>query len=111
MDDRHCILRPSTSTFGILLLTNLCRLGSYHPVFIVQRLRSDTTIRVSFDRPDGLRVCNSLHDTTGSSSTGVTSLERVGVTALSEIIGTGVNDDGSANDGLSTEQGDVLVCG
>jgi hypothetical protein len=45
-----------------------------------------------------------LHDTTGSSSTGVTSLQRVGVSTLSEIISTGVNDDSSA------KEGDVLVC-
>jgi hypothetical protein len=51
-----------------------------------------------------------LHDTTGSSSTGVTSLQRVGVSTLSEIIGTGVNNNSSANDGLGAKEGDVLVC-
>ena len=50
-----------------------------------------------------------LHDTTGSSSTGVTGLERIGVTSLTKIILTGVNNNGSANDGLGTEEGDVLV--
>jgi hypothetical protein len=50
------------------------------------------------------------HDTTGSSSTGVTSLERVGVSTLTEIILAGVYDNGSANDGLRTEEGNVLVC-
>jgi len=50
-----------------------------------------------------------LHDTTGGSSTGVTGLERVGVTSLTEIILTGVNNNGSANDGLGTEERDVLV--
>ena len=50
------------------------------------------------------------HDTTGSSSTGVTSLQRVGVSTLSEIIGTGVYNDSSANDGLGAKEGDVLVC-
>ena len=49
------------------------------------------------------------HDTTGSSSTGVTSLQGVGVSNLSEIIGTGVNNDSSANDRLGAEEGDVLV--
>jgi hypothetical protein len=51
-----------------------------------------------------------LHDTTGSSSTGVTSLQRVGVSTLSEIISTGVNNNSSANDGLGAKEGDVLVC-
>jgi uncharacterized protein YunC (DUF1805 family) len=53
---------------------------------------------------------NDSHDTTGSSSTGVTSLQRVGVSTLSEIINTGVNDNSSANDGLGAKEGDVLVC-
>jgi hypothetical protein len=51
-----------------------------------------------------------LHDTTGGSSTGVTSLQRVGVSTLSEIINTGVNNNSSANDRLGAKEGDVLVC-
>ena len=50
-----------------------------------------------------------LHNTTCSSSTGVTGLQGVGVSTLSEIIGTGVNNDSSANDRLGAEEGDVLV--
>jgi hypothetical protein len=53
---------------------------------------------------------NDSHDTTGSSSTGVTSLQRVGVSTLSKIISTGVNDNSSADDGLGAKEGDVLVC-
>ena len=55
------------------------------------------------------RDLDHLHDTTGGSSTGVTGLERIGVTSLTEIILTGVNNNGSANDGLGAEEGDVLV--
>lgn len=54
-------------------------------------------------------MASDLHDTTGSSSTGVTSLQRVGVSTLSEIIDTGVNDNSSADDGLGAKEGDVLV--
>jgi hypothetical protein len=32
------------------------------------------------------------------------------VSTLSEIIGTGVNNNSSANDGLGAKEGDVLVC-
>lgn len=49
------------------------------------------------------------HDTAGGSGTSVTSLERVRVTALAEVIDTVVDNDGSADDGLGTEEGDVLV--
>lgn len=49
------------------------------------------------------------HDTAGSSGTGITSLERIGVTSLSEIISSVVDNDGSANDGLGAKEGNVLV--
>lgn len=51
-----------------------------------------------------------LHDTAGSTGTGVTSLEGLGVAALSEIVSTGVDDDGSANDGVRAKEGEALVC-
>jgi hypothetical protein len=65
------------------------------------RLLSETTV-TSVRALEPSRLVN-LHDTTGSSSTGVTSLERVGVSTLSKIILAGVNNDGSANNGLRTE--------
>lgn len=40
----------------------------------------------------------------------VTGLQRVGVTALAEVILAGVNDDGTAEDRVGAEQGNVLVC-
>jgi hypothetical protein len=75
----------------------------------IERLLSETTVIVSI-RASRLSLLKYSHDTTGSSSTGVTSLERVGVSTLTEIILAGVYDNGSANDGLGTEEGNVLVC-
>ena len=49
------------------------------------------------------------HNTTSSSATRITSLERIGVTALTEIIGTLMNDNSSANNGMSAEKRNVLV--
>lgn len=57
-----------------------------------------------------IEQCRHSHDTAGSSATGVTSLERVGVAALAEIVSTGVDDNGSANDGLGAKERNVLVC-
>jgi len=52
---------------------------------------------------------NNSHDTASSSATGVTSLERVGVTTLTVVVGTLVDNERSANDGLRAEEGDELV--
>lgn len=40
----------------------------------------------------------------------ITSLQTLLVSSLSEIIGTTVNDDGSADDGLRADEGDDGVC-
>ena len=39
----------------------------------------------------------------------VTGLQRVLVATLAEVIGTGVNNDGTTKDRVRTEEGDVLV--
>lgn len=49
------------------------------------------------------------HDTASGTSTGVTSLERVGVTAFTKVVGTLVDDDGAANDARGAKERDVLV--
>lgn len=49
------------------------------------------------------------NNTTSWSTTGVTSLEGVWVTTLTEVIGTGVNDNGSTEDRSWTEQLDQVV--
>lgn len=49
------------------------------------------------------------HDTTGSPGAGVTSLEGIGVSTLTEIVGSVVNDNSSANDGLGAKERNVLV--
>lgn len=51
-----------------------------------------------------------LHDTASSTAASVASLERVGVTALAQVVGARVDNDRSANDGLGADEGDVLVC-
>lgn len=53
---------------------------------------------------------NDSHDTTSGSSTGVTGLQRVGVTTGTEIVSSGVNDHGSADDGVWADERNVLVC-
>ena len=56
------------------------------------------------------RFVSHSHDTTGSSATSVTGLERVGVTALAKVVGALVDDDRSADDRVGAEERDVLVC-
>lgn len=56
-----------------------------------------------------MRLAGDTNDTAGSTGTGVTSLEGLGVAALSEIVSTGVDDDGSANDGVRAKEGEALV--
>ncbi|KAH3669951.1 hypothetical protein OGATHE_002764 [Ogataea polymorpha] len=52
------------------------------------------------------------NDTTGWSATGITGLQRVWVATLTQVIGTGVNNDSSSQNGVFTEKLDqaVLLC-
>lgn len=59
------------------------------------------------------RYCTTLlsqtNDTAGVSTTGVASLGRLVVAALSEVVGAGVDDDGSTDDGLGSDQLEVSI--
>lgn len=50
-------------------------------------------------------------DTAGGTAAGVAGGERVLVTALAEVVGAGVDNDGAADNRVGADERDLLVCG
>lgn len=49
-------------------------------------------------------------DTAGSTAAGVAGGERVLVAALAEVVGAGVDNDGTADNRVGADERDLLVC-
>lgn len=74
-----------------------------HFHFMVKlQLQRRTRIHFAFSLNSPLS--SNADNTTGSTSTGVSSLGRLVVASLSKVIGTGVDNNGSSNDGLGSDK-------